>query len=99
MSSNGSEMIHFHKVALNSESGVKKAAASKARHIVVAAKAKQTDPETNEVDFLPVRISYRKLELLGHGVFGVVHAARVSEVHSSHERGHKVDVYQKFGFS
>ena len=78
------------KVEPNSEPGMKRGPSSKTRHIVVAAKAKQVDPDTDQVNFVPVRISYRKLELLGHGVFGVVHAAKVAEVHSSLESGPKV---------
>ena len=91
-------MTSVHKVAPNSEPGMNKAAASKTRNIVVAAKAKRVDPDTDEVEFSPVRISYRKLELLGHGVFGVVHAAKISEVHSSHDRGPKVDILLEIGF-
>ena len=91
-------MTSVHKVAPNSEPCMKKAAASKTRNIVVAAKAKRVDPGTDEVEFSPVRISYRKLELLGHGVFGVVYAAKVSEAHSSHDRGPKVDILLEIGF-
>jgi hypothetical protein len=48
--------------------------------IAATAKAKLFDFSKNENKFVPVKVSYRRLDLLGHGVFGVVFSAKISNV-------------------
>ncbi len=48
--------------------------------IAATAKAKLFDFLKNENKFVPVKVSYRRLDLLGHGVFGVVFSAKISNV-------------------
>ena len=58
------------------------------KHPQISAAAKALIHQT-EVDqahvVVPVKITYRRIELLGHGVFGVVYLVRVSSVHVKSE--------------
>ncbi len=64
--------------------------------ISAAAKALIQPTDVDQAHFVaPVKITYRRLELLGHGVFGVVYSVRVSNVHVRSEEIHAQSVDDK----
>ena len=55
----------------------------KTRATIAAAKIKVFDEASQENRFCDAKISFRRLDLLGHGVFGVVYSAKVQRLSSS----------------
>ena len=52
---------------------------------MASAKAMLIKNKEQVVQFLPLKISYRRLELLGHGVFGVVYSVKISNIQFRNE--------------
>ena len=77
--------LWFQAESVQSSGNCKKRQKVKHPLIVASAKAMLEKKNKETVQFLPLKISYRRLELLGHGVFGVVYSVKISNIQFRNE--------------